>query len=69
MVQSLGRSVTSKSELQFGTSGFPSNILVEIVGPPALARTRNQEPVVVETHLETTKSVDTVAVSGSGGGR
>lgn len=59
----LQKSVFSCALLQVaGIGRFPAHILVEIVRAPALAGTRNEEPVVVKSHLETSKGVNAVTM-------
>lgn len=41
-----------KRHLKIRTARLSPYILVEVVGPPALARAGNQEPIVVQPHLK-----------------
>lgn len=45
-----------------GGAGLPSDVACEVVGPPALARSGNQEPVVIQTHFEASNFVVAIAV-------
>lgn len=49
--------------------GFSSHVFIKVIRSPAFARARDQEPIIIETHLEATQSVNPITMGRSRGRR